>query len=266
MLLLGTPTTSSAELLADAAARRGLEVRRVSGPEDLSGLTGRATHWYGGPHAASRVADQVAIGLLEPDDAWLPNLARRFTGRRIESATLSDAWALTEPAFVKPPSEKSFPAQVYLDGTHVPRHGTDPLLPETPVLISEVANLAAEYRLFLLDGEVAAASRYAVHGLLDVAPLDGDPREPEIRAFAATLTRHVRHSLPSAVVVDIGLARDPRSDRQRWVVIEANMAWFANCYAADPDRVLDVVLRAAGPLKNVAEPDLEHLRTRRVWA
>lgn len=50
------------------------------------------------------------------------------------------------------------------------------------------------------------------------------------------------------------------------MVIEANMAWFANCYAADPDRVLDVVLRAAGPLKNVAEPDLEHLRTRRVWA
>jgi len=38
VLLLGTPTTSSGELLVDAAARRGLEVRCVSGPEDLSGL------------------------------------------------------------------------------------------------------------------------------------------------------------------------------------------------------------------------------------
>jgi hypothetical protein len=122
--------------------------------------------------------------------------------------------------------------------------------------------LAAEYRLFLLDGQVIAASRYAVHGRLDTAPLEGDPREREARAFAAILTRQRRYSLPSAVVVDIGLARDPETGRERWVVVEANMAWFAHCYAADADQVLEVVLRSAGPLKGIAETDFEYLRSR----
>jgi hypothetical protein len=212
------------EEIARAVARRGIEVRRVGGPEDLNGLTDRAAYWYGGPLVSSRLTSRLAIGLLEPEDAWLPSLGRRYTGRRIEAATLEAAWALTRPAFVKPPSDKSFPAQVYLDGSHLPSRGAG-LAPETPALISDVMSLACEYRLFLLDGAVAAASRYAVFGRLDVAPLEGDPREREVRAFAATLTRRLRYSLPSAVVVDIGLAADPDTGRERWVVVEANMAW-----------------------------------------
>jgi hypothetical protein len=121
VLLLGTPTTSTGELLAHAATRRGLEVRRVAGPEDLLGLAGRSAHWYGGPLAAGRVVRRVGIGLLEPEDGWLSGLGRRYTGRRIVSATLSDAWALTKPAFVKPPSAKSFPAGVYRDGPDLRR-------------------------------------------------------------------------------------------------------------------------------------------------
>ena len=81
-----------------------------------------------------------------------------------------------------------------------------------------------------------------------------------MRAFATMLTRCLRYSLPSAVVVDIGLASDPGTGRERWVVVEANMAWFAHCYAADPSRVLDVALRSAGPLKDITETDFEHLR------
>lgn len=261
VLLLGAPTTSTAELLAQAAIRRDLEVRPVSGPDDLNGLTGRAAYWFGGPLAASRVTDRLGIGLLEPEDDWLPRLGRRYTGRRIESATLSEAWMLTKPAFVKPPSDKSFPAHVYPDGTYLPSFG-DGFAPDTPVLISDVICLDREYRLFLLDREVTAASRYAVHGRLDVAPLEGDLCEREVRAFAAMLTRRLRFSMPSAVVVDIGLAADLDTGHRRWVVVEANMAWFAHCYAADPDRVLDVVLRSAGPLKDIAEGDLGHLRAR----
>lgn len=259
VLLLGTPTTSTGELLAHAATRRGLGVRRVAGPEDLIGCAGRAAYWYGGPRAAGRVVGRLGIGLLEPEDGWLPELGRRYTGRRVETAALSDAWALTEPAFIKPPSEKSFPARVYRDGTDL-RRQSGALAADTPVLISEVMGCAAEYRLFLLDGAVAAASRYAVDGRLDVAPLPGDAHEREVRAFAAMLIRRLRCSLPSAVVVDVGLGHDPDTGRGRWVVVEANMAWFAHCYAADSDRVLDVVLRSAGPLRDVRETDLGYLR------
>jgi hypothetical protein len=69
-----------------------------------------------------------------------------------------------------------------------------------------------------------------------------------------------RGLLPSAFVLDIGLIESPDTSAQQWAVVEANMAWFAHCYAADPDRVLDVVLRSAGPLHRVAIGDFEYLR------
>ncbi|MFE4634228.1 ATP-grasp domain-containing protein [Streptomyces sp. NPDC056773] len=236
--------TTTAGLLAGAAARRGMEVRGLDGgAEDLAG---RRVHWRGGPAAGARVAPALGIGLLEPPDDWLAGLPEWATGRGIRLTSLGEAReSLRGPAFVKPPREKSFPPSVYADGSALPE-----LPPGTPVLVSEVVDFAAEYRLFLLDGEIAAGSRYAVHGRLDPAPLDEDPRAADVRAFAARLLAAAGGGLPTAVTVDVGFAGGTV------VVVEANMAWFSNCYAADPERVLDVVLRSAGPRDRIAEADL----------
>ncbi|GAA2155964.1 hypothetical protein GCM10009760_56420 [Kitasatospora kazusensis] len=67
-------------------------------------------------------------------------------------------------------------------------------------------------------------------------------------------------SLPTAAAVDIGLSQDPDTGVDRWAVVEANMPWLAHSYAADPEAVLDVVLRAAGPLHLVAPGDRGFLR------
>lgn len=149
---------------------------------------------------------------------------------------------------MKPPSAKIdlLPAAVYEDASALPA-GLDAL---TPVLVSGVVEFAAEYRLFVLDGEVAAGSRYAVHGRPDPAPLDAGAR-----AFAREVLAATAGGLPSAVCVDVG-----RLVGGGWAVVEANMPWFAHCYAAEPDRVLDVVMRAAGPLARVGERDLPFLR------
>ncbi|WP_326589268.1 ATP-grasp domain-containing protein [Streptomyces sp. NBC_01294] len=249
VFLIPARPTATAGLLAGAAARRGMAVRAL-GP-GFAALAGRAVHWCGGPHAGARVAGVLGLGLLEPPDDWLARLPERFTGRRIELTTLGRARALTgsgRAAFVKPPREKSFPPAVYGDGAPLPRS----LPAATPVLVSEVVDFAAEYRLFLIDGEIAAASRYAVHGRLDPAPLDADPRGADVRGFAAGLLAETAPSLPSAVTVDVGLV----GGTGRFAVVEANMPWFSNSYAARPDAVLDVVLRAAGPRDRVRAADL----------
>ncbi|MFF0446245.1 ATP-grasp domain-containing protein [Streptomyces sp. NPDC004609] len=281
--LVPHPRTSTAVLLASAAADRGLDVVAEAG-------TGSEVHWYGGPLAARRagVRERLGVGLLEPADAWLSTLPYELTRRRVTLATLADAWALESPAFVKPPSDKSVPAAVYTTGRDLPREG-ERIGPGTPVLISEVVEFTAEYRLFVLDGEVVTGSRYAVYGRLDPGPLT-----PDARDFARHLLDTAGHTLPSAVVVDIGRLADDggtrggdgnggpsagshdgdedssgrgthRGDRDgtgggRWAVVEANMPWFAHSYAALPDRVLDVVLRSSGPRHRVTPRDTPFLR------
>lgn len=249
MLVMPGWRTSTMELLAVEAARRGMPVRAAEEP----GLTGPA-YWYGGPAAGGRLADRLGFALLEPADGWLAELPEEFTGRRVRTGTVADARALDRPTFVKPPRDKTFRADVYADGSLL----SPSLDPAEPVLLSDVVTFAAEYRLFLLDGRIATASRYAVFGRLDPCPLGTDragrATAAQIGEFVERLTTTAGHTLPSAVVVDVGRLLDPSHGRDRWAVVEANMAWFSHAYAADPARVLDVVLRAAGPR--------EHLRAR----
>ncbi|MEU6210914.1 ATP-grasp domain-containing protein [Streptomyces sp. NPDC047023] len=238
------------ELLAAEATGRGMTVRAAEG-RDLAG----PAYWYGGPLAGARLATRLGFALLEPTDDWLADLPQEFTGRQVRTGTVADARAIDRPTFVKPPRDKSFPADVYTDGARLPSS----LAPATPVLLADVVTFAAEYRLFLLDGRIAAISRYAVFGRLDPRPLGTDREDrattAQITEFTDRLVSVAGHTLPSAVVVDIGQLLDPCRPGHRWAVVEANMAWFAHAYAADPARVLDVVLRAAGPRDHVRPQD-----------
>ncbi|SNT44288.1 protein of unknown function [Actinacidiphila glaucinigra] len=251
MLVMPGQWTSTMELLAVEAAGRGMAVRAAEEP----GLAGPA-YWYGGPVAGARLAGRLGFALLEPTDGWLGELPEEFTGRQVRAGTIADAWAIDQPTFIKPPRDKSFPADIYSDGSRLPSN----LDPATPVLLSDVVTFAAEYRLFLLDGQIATASRYAVFGRLDPRPLGTDRADwataAQITEFTDRLAAVAGHTLPSAVVVDVGQLLDPYRPGHRWAVVEANMAWFSHAYAADPARVLDVILRAAGPREHTQPRDL----------
>ncbi|MFJ9827058.1 ATP-grasp domain-containing protein [Streptomyces sp. NPDC101160] len=252
LLLISAQRTSTALLLTEAARRRGLATRVLDGrPADTVVRPGEAVHWHGGPRLADAITDRLGLGLLEPRDDWLAELPREFTRRRIALEPFSSVYReVWQPVFLKPPSDKSFEAAVYGDPDRGLSDLARTLPPHTPVLVSDPVTFTAEYRLFVLDGQVVTGSRYAVYGRLDPGPLT-----PDARRFGAELLAAVGGTLPSAVVVDVGPLEDGG-----WAVVEANMAWFAQCYAADPDAVLDVVLRSAGPRERVAERDRCFLR------
>ncbi|MYW67470.1 ATP-grasp domain-containing protein [Streptomyces sp. SID8379] len=244
--------TPTRELLADAAARRGLDVVELSAGEGAAALRGRAGgHYYGGPALAASVVEDLGVALLEPADSWLTGLPREFTGRTVTAGTFAQARRLTGPAFVKPPTDKSFPAAVYADGGALP----DGPHPDSPVQISDVVEWVAEFRLFVLDGCVLTGSQYATYGRLDAVPLAGHPRRSAVLDFAGRFLAAGGDTLPSGVVLDVGLLGGGRG----WAVVEANMPWFSTVYAADPGRALDVVLRAAGPVAALRDRD------RRFW-
>ncbi|MEV0457386.1 ATP-grasp domain-containing protein [Catellatospora methionotrophica] len=261
-LVLPPRPDSTAHLLAESARRAGLVVEQLTGPVVPDRLRHAAgAHLYGGPVFAGAVADDLGLALLEPDDDWLVRLPHAFTHREIALTTLGEArWSRT-PMFVKPPRDKNLPAAVYADGSRLP--GVDSLPADTAVLVSDIVTFLVEYRLFVLDGIVHDGSRYAYHGRLDPMPLDTCAHRAAVLAFAAELLDACAESLPSAVVVDVGLVSDPDRAEEHWAVVEANMAWFSSSYAADPDRVLDVVRRAAGPCDRLTPRDQAFIRPAR---
>ncbi|MHA6761549.1 ATP-grasp domain-containing protein [Streptacidiphilus sp. PAMC 29251] len=247
-LVLPPRLTDSAQVLREAAHRRGLHTVQLPSfavPADL-----RAEHLHAGPGFADVVAPALGIALLQAPMDWLARLPRTYTGREIHLVPIREAYGLRRPAFIKSPNDKQIPALVYTDGSRLP--GPDEVDPHTPVLISDVMEFADEYRLYLLDGVVHTGSRYARHGRLSPGPLDEDAA-----AFGAELLAECGDTLPSAIVVDVG-----RADG-RWSVIEANAAWASGMYTSDPQRALDVVLRAAGPNSVITPRDHPFLRAPR---
>ncbi|MFD8596657.1 ATP-grasp domain-containing protein [Kitasatospora sp. NPDC059646] len=252
ILLLAPRINETGLQLRTAAGRRGMRAFTASSWRPPQELTDCRVHLYGGPLFADAVGGALGLGLLEPSAGWLAALPRELTGRTVESATLGAARRLSRPAFVKAPADKHFAARVYHAGGGLP--GPELLDDDLPVLVSEVVRFTVEYRLFVLDGTVLAASRYARDGELSVGAPESDGRE--LAAFAAEVLAASagQAPLPSAAVVDVG--RTPGG----WAVVEANAAWASGGYACDPDAVLEVVLRAAGPLGLLPGSDRPFLR------
>ncbi|MGQ5259874.1 ATP-grasp domain-containing protein [Micromonospora sp. ZYX-F-536] len=231
--------------MRDAAHRRGLrtvQLRTFAVPAGME-----ADHLHAGPGFADVVAPLLGIAPLEAGPGWLTVLPRDLTRREITLVAISEAYELRRAAFIKSPNDKTIPAMIYTDGSRLP--GPDAVDRRTPVLVSDIVEFTAEYRLHLLDGVVHAGSQYATHGRLHLGPPSTDAL-----AFGADLLAGYGHTLPSAIVVDVGLING------KWGVIEANAAWASGAYVSDPDLVLDVVLRAAGPTASVSARDQQFIR------
>ncbi|MET8041317.1 ATP-grasp domain-containing protein [Micromonospora sp. NPDC005215] len=244
-LVLPPRLTASAQRLRDAAHRRGLPTVQLATFEVPAGL--QADHLHAGPTFADAVAPLLGIAPLEAPHDWLAGLPRDFTHREITVVTIGEAYELRRPAFVKSPNDKTIRAMIYTDGSRLP--GPDAVDRQTPVLVSDIVDFAAEYRLHLLDGAVHAGSQYAEQGRLRLGPATADAL-----AFGADLLAGFGHTLPTAIVVDVGVIDG------HWAVIEPNAAWASGAYQADPDLVLDVVLRAAGPRTTVSDHDRQFIR------
>jgi hypothetical protein len=161
---------------------------------------------------------------------------------------IREAYQLRAPAFIKTPNDKQITAMIYPDGTRLP--GSFAIDSDTLVLVSDVLTYTSEYRLHVLDAHAHTASQYAQDGRLKLQPASQDAL-----AFARELLAHINATIPSAVAIDIGT--DANGE---WSVIEVNAAWASGCYVADPDRGLDVVQRAAGPMSLLAASDRAFVR------
>ncbi|QEL13243.1 ATP-grasp domain-containing protein [Limnoglobus roseus] len=241
-LILTPRFTEDAQALWRAAGLLGWSVERLSSwrvPDDLLSIPDPVLYLEGlfGP----TLADQFGLRLLEPAVDWLPSLPEEYRKRRVSLTTLRAARQLSEPAFVKPPNDKSFPARVYL-GTELPE-GYDE---GSPVLVSEVVVWEKEFRCFVLDRQLRTMSVYLRGGELQRESQFAatDAELAEAGAFVKTVLEDQRVELCRTAVLDIGVIAD-----RGWAVVEQNAAWGSGLYGCDPIQVLEVLRYAAVPLR-----------------
>lgn len=236
--LIFTPRqTEDTQTLWKAAARLGWRTERLGAwriPEHLRDLDEPVL--YAEALFAPEFASQLGLDLLSPPDDWLVTLPMEYKSRTIRLTTLGEARSLDRPMFVKPPNDKSFPAQAYTGDT-LPEGYDD----DMPVLVSDLVEWDAEFRCFILDRMLQTCSVYSRGGELQrESGFEATAVELEtVSAFVSTLLADPRVSLPHATVLDVGTLTDGR-----WACVEQNAAWGAGIYGCDPERVLPVV-RAA---------------------
>jgi hypothetical protein len=191
---------------------------------------------------ALETARALNLALLEPPLDLLARVPDRFLRRVVEPATFGDLERLQAPTFVKPadPLDKWFDAGVYSDLRDIRTKGR--VSPESPVLLSEPVEWAAELRYFVLEGRVVAGSPYLAFGrpnwsLFAVRKQPAVPTQglPVVEALVAAMG----DQLPPAFVVDVGVI-----ENSGWAVVEFNPVWCAGLLGADPRAVLPVLRRA----------------------
>lgn len=203
---------------------------------------------YGERYFCDILAGRMDLGLLDPPDDWLPSLPEEFRKRKVLLTTVENLWVAPGRTFIKPANDKVFEAGIYERGMDVPVRYIDP---DCPILLSEIVEFVAEVRLVILDRQVLTGAYYRL-------VIDKDPEElvAEAIEWVKPLLALENLNLPSAVVVDVGII-----EGRGWAVVEANQLYSSGLYDGMVlDKVLDAVVRAAGPMPLVRPEDRKYLR------
>ncbi len=238
-LILPPRYTDDSNALWRAAVRLNWEIERLQSwrvPDEFKPSLPLAI--YGESLWANFVAHQLAGELYEPPLDWLAKLPPQFLGRRVEFCTLLEAREKSFPLFVKPAGEKEFEARVYQSAADLP---PDEDRQESQwVLVSAIVEWEVEYRCFLLEGRVLAASSYWRGEVSTRNETGAYPSPPDELQAAIALAEKVARCKPNfgahGVVVDVGIIHD-----FGWAVVEANPAFGSGIYGCDAEKVLEVV-------------------------
>lgn len=237
--LIFTPRyTDDSQALWKAAGALDWQVQRLTNwrvPDHMQHLDEPVL--YGEALFGPTLAEQLGIRLLSPPEDWLVRLPMEYKQRTISLQTLGEARQLTQPHFVKPPNDKSFPADVYT-GASLPAEYDD----DMPVLVSDVVSWEKEFRCFILHRQLITYSIYSRFGDVqrDTEFASTPDEDQALLIFINTLLADERVDLPDACVVDAGMLASGT-----WACVEQNAAWGAGIYGCDPAKVLEVLRHAS---------------------
>lgn len=234
VLLLPPDPSDESVRLWRAASAAGWSVVRAQGWRAPAGLPTAKLVIYGGELFARAMQEQLGRWPAPlPDPSWLCDLPTPL--RRREITLTRPPHCLSAQQFVKPVHDKWFPAGVYPPG-HTFSDSPDDT--DDAIYVAEVVSWRTEWRLFVADGTITAACRYAVGG----QPADDDPSGAAAAvAFGEAVLSAAGDALPAGAVLDVG-----EIDGRGWAVVELNPAAESALYHAPAAAILPVLCAAYG--------------------
>lgn len=208
----------------EAAGGQVLRLGRFWEPPSLDATRVRV---YGADAFCQVLAQKLSLTLVTPSDDLLLRLPPSVIKRSIHAATVADIESIAFPSFVKSYIPKLIRSRVYASVADLSGE-LKGLEPTTQLLVSEIVELTAEARSWVLDGEV-----------LSIACYEGDADLASARTLATETAPATL--VPSSCVIDVGLTRD-----RGWIVIEANAAWGAGLNGCDALAAARCIARASG--------------------
>lgn len=214
------------DAVADAWTRGGGRALRLGRFWDPPVLDPARTRVYGNDTFCLVLAQKLGLQLISPADDLLIQLDPALTERALELVPLAEVSRLSYPLFAKSAVPKLFAARVYPSVQELLDEARG-LEQDTLVLASEIVELTAEVRAFVLDREVVTLAVYEGH----------DVDLEHARSFAARVA--ATGMLPSTCALDVGPIRG-----RSWAVIEANASWGAGLNGCDPAAVARCIAAA----------------------
>jgi hypothetical protein len=229
ILVISDKPDPERDAVAAAWVAAGGEVLRLGRFWEPPPLAAERVRVYGADTFCQVVAQKLALTLVGPADDLLLRLSPSVVKRTIRAATAGEIASIDFPVFVKSYIPKLIRSRVYASQSDLAGelHGVEPA---TELLVSEILELEAEARAWVLDGEVVSIACY-----------DGDEELGPASALASAAAHEP--VVPSPCVIDVGLTRD-----RGWIVIEANAAWGSGLNGCEARAAARCIARATRSL------------------
>jgi hypothetical protein len=180
---------------------------------------------YGNDTFCLVLEQKLNLSLVSPPDDLLLRLESKWLNRSVRGERLADMSSATYPLFAKSAAPKLFRAAVYSSWQELQKE-TKGLEPSTAILVSEVVELDAEVRGFILDGRVLT---HALYG--------GDADIERAGRMLSNIASEVE--LPKTCVIDLG-----HIVGRGWGIVEANASWGAGLNGCNPEAAAHCIAAA----------------------
>ena len=179
--------------------------------DDLGPTVG-ISGWIGDVHAALK-----KMGKPIPPNVDYPDELQEYLGRKIWQGTLDEVRKSTQPLFVKPIEHKLFTGFVW-NNDRASRMRVVTQSSDTPVLIAEPIQIAAEYRSFILYNKVVDCRLYK-----------GDWSKAPNRDIVESAVKKMKKVAPNAYCLDWGVLEDGKT-----ILVEMNEGFAFGHYGLNP--------------------------------